>query len=87
MAQSQGQGRESGASVEASHSADMVGLQVMIRPDHLVLLRGFAEREGATVEALASLWLEEKVDEVVRSSRSSRSSHSLPVKDEPRSGE
>lgn len=81
MTQSQGQGRDSAAPVEASHSAEMVRLQVMIRPDHLALLRGFAEREGATVEALASLWLEEKLDEAARSS------HSLPIKDEPRSGE
>ena len=72
MAQSQGQGRDPVAPVDASHSADMVRLQVTIRPDHLALLRGFAEREGATVEALASLWLEEKLDEAVRNARSSR---------------
>ncbi len=66
MTQNQGQERDPVAPADASHSADMVRLQVMIRPDHLALLRGFAEREGATVEALASLWLEEKLDEAVR---------------------
>jgi hypothetical protein len=53
-------------------SEDMVRLEVMLRPEHVTLMKGFAAREGASVEALASLWLEEKLDEAMRS-RASRS--------------
>ncbi len=49
----------------------MVRIEVMLRPEHVALMKGFAAREGATVEALAALWLEEKLDEAVRFSRSS----------------
>lgn len=55
----------------AGDAEDMVRLQVTLRPEHVALLRRFASREGATVEALASLWLEEKLDEAMRSSGSS----------------
>jgi hypothetical protein len=49
----------------------MVRLEVMLRPEHVTLMKRFAAREGASVEALASLWLEEKLDEAMRSSRPS----------------
>ena len=52
-------------------SDGMVRLEVMLRPEHVALMKGFAAREGATVEALASLWLEEKLDEARRFLRSS----------------
>lgn len=52
-------------------SEGMVRLEVMLRPEHVTQMKGFAAREGASVEALASLWLEEKLDEAVRS-RASR---------------
>ncbi len=51
---------------------DLVSLQVMLRSEHASLLQSFANREGATAEALASLWLEEKLDEALRSSRAAR---------------
>ena len=50
-------------------SEDLVTLKVEVRREHIPLLRRFASREGASVEALASLWLEEKLDEAMRSSR------------------
>ncbi len=53
----------------ADDPAGLVKLQVEIRPQHMALLKRFAAREGASVEALASLWLEEKLDEAMRSSR------------------
>ncbi|MDQ3928865.1 MAG: hypothetical protein M3328_06930 [Chloroflexota bacterium] len=59
---------------EGSDSEDMVTLQVMVRREHIKLMKGFAAREGASVEALASLWLEEKLGEAMRSSRSSHAS-------------
>jgi hypothetical protein len=43
-----------------------VVLQVRLRPAHVARLRAFAAREGATVEALAALWLEEKLDEATQ---------------------
>jgi hypothetical protein len=43
-----------------------VVLQVRLRPAHVARLRAFAAREGATIEALAALWLEEKLDEAAR---------------------
>ncbi len=52
-------------------SEEMVTLQVTVRREHARLMRGFAAQEGASVEALASLWLEEKLEEAVSSSRSS----------------
>jgi hypothetical protein len=52
-------------------SEDLVTLEVTVRREHLALLRRFASREGASVEALASLWLEEKADEAMRASRPS----------------
>ncbi len=55
----------------AGDGEDMVTLQVEVRREHARLMRGFAAREGASVEALASLWLEEKLGEAMRSSRSS----------------
>ena len=41
-------------------------LRVALRPAHVARLRAFAAREGATVEALAALWLEEKLDEAAQ---------------------
>ncbi len=55
---------------QGGDSGEMVTLQVEVRREHARLMRGFAAREGASVEALASLWLEEKLDEAMRSSRS-----------------
>ncbi|HET6312786.1 MAG TPA: hypothetical protein VFH60_03040 [Chloroflexia bacterium] len=52
-------------------SDDLVTLEVTVRREHIALLRRFATREGASVEAMASLWLEEKADEAMRASRSS----------------
>lgn len=52
-------------------SEDLVTLQVTVRREHIALLRRFASREGASVEAMASLWLEEKADEAMRASRPS----------------
>ena len=49
-------------------SEDLVTLQVEVRPEHVALLRRFASREGASVEALASLWLREKLDEAMGAS-------------------
>jgi hypothetical protein len=60
------------ASGDEDESEGMVTLEVMLRPEHVALMKGFAAREGASVEALASLWLEEKLDEAMRS-RASRS--------------
>ncbi|MDQ3706774.1 MAG: hypothetical protein M3437_16435 [Chloroflexota bacterium] len=57
---------------QSGDSGEMVTLQVEVRREHARLMRGFAAREGASVEALASLWLEEKLDEAMRSSRSSQ---------------
>lgn len=54
-----------------SASEDLVTLEVTVRREHIALLRRFASREGASVEAMASLWLEEKADEAMRASRSS----------------
>ncbi|HEX8219016.1 MAG TPA: hypothetical protein VF914_07355 [Chloroflexia bacterium] len=50
-------------------SENLVTLEVTVRREHIALLRRFASREGASVEALASLWLEEKADEAMRSMR------------------
>jgi hypothetical protein len=50
---------------------DFVTLKVEVRREHIPLLRRFASREGASVEALASLWLEEKLNEAMRPSRPS----------------
>jgi hypothetical protein len=57
---------------QGGESEDMVTLEVEVRREHARLMRGFAAREGASVEALASLWLEEKLGEAMRSSRSSQ---------------
>ncbi len=57
---------------QGGDSGEMVTLEVEVRREHARLMRGFAAREGASVEALASLWLEEKLDEAMRSSRSSQ---------------
>lgn len=43
-----------------------VVLEVHLRPEHVQLMRAFAAREGAPVEALAALWIEEKLDEALR---------------------
>ncbi|HEX9988326.1 MAG TPA: hypothetical protein VGE45_07605 [Chloroflexia bacterium] len=59
------------ALTSGDESEDMITLEVMLRPEHVALLKRFAGREGASVEALASLWLEEKLDEAMRSSRPS----------------
>lgn len=40
-----------------------VTYQVQMRPEQAALLRSLAAREGATPEALAALWLEEKLGE------------------------
>lgn len=53
---------------DGADDTGMVTLQVEIRAEHAALLRRFAGREGASIEALASLWLEEKLDEAMRSS-------------------
>jgi hypothetical protein len=57
---------------QGGDSGEMVTLKVEVRREHARLMRGFAAREGASVEALASLWLEEKLDEALRSSRTSQ---------------
>ena len=62
------------AHADAGDAKGMVSLQVTIRSEHAALLRGFAAREGATLEALASLWLEEKLDEALRSRNATRAS-------------
>jgi hypothetical protein len=49
----------------AGEAPDIV-LQVRLRPAHVARLRAFAAREGATAEALAALWLEEKLDEATQ---------------------
>lgn len=66
------EGTESTGGAEGAEGT--VALQVRVRAEHLALLKGFAEREGATVEALASLWIEEKLGEAIHSSHSSQSS-------------
>ena len=43
-----------------------VALRVLMAPEIVARLRFFASREGATVEALAALWLEEKLAEAER---------------------
>ncbi len=43
--------------------AEDVILQVRMRPELVARMRAFAAREGASVEALAALWLEEKLAE------------------------
>lgn len=63
---------DAGDAGDPDDPGDLVRLQVMLRSEHAALLQGFADREGATTEALASLWLEEKLDEAVRSLRSAR---------------
>ena len=50
-------------------SEELVTLEVTVRREYVAILRRFASREGASVEALASLWLEEKLDEAMRASR------------------
>lgn len=40
--------------------------QVQMRPEQAALLKAIAAREGATPEALAALWLEEKLAEAQR---------------------
>jgi hypothetical protein len=57
------EGTRGPASQEAEGGEGLVTLQVQLRPEHVRLLRQFAAREGASVEALAALWLEEKLDE------------------------
>lgn len=51
---------------EQPAAPDEVILQVRLRPEHVKRMRSFAAREGSTVEALAALWLEEKLDEASR---------------------
>ncbi|HVG00814.1 MAG TPA: hypothetical protein VND68_13325 [Chloroflexia bacterium] len=63
--------QDSIASSTGDASEDLVTLEVTVRREHVALLRRFASREGASVEAMASLWLEEKADEAMRASRSS----------------
>ena len=60
------------AAAAGNASEDFVTLKVEVRREHVPLLRRFASREGASVEALAGLWLEEKLDEAIRSSRPSQ---------------
>jgi hypothetical protein len=60
------------AAASGDESDGLVRLEVMLRPEHVALLKRFAGREGASVEALASLWLEEKLEEAMRSSRPSQ---------------
>ncbi len=55
---------------EGDESGEMVTLRVRDRREQARLMRGFAAREGASLEELASLWLGEKLDEAMRSSRS-----------------
>ncbi len=43
--------------------AEDVILQVRMRPAMVARMHAFATREGASVEALAALWLEEKLAE------------------------
>jgi hypothetical protein len=43
-----------------------VTLRVQVAPEIVARMRFFASREGATVEALAALWLEEKLAEAER---------------------
>lgn len=50
---------------ESTAPAEVV-LRVQLRAEHAAQLRAFAAREGATPEALAALWLEEKLDEAQR---------------------
>lgn len=40
--------------------------RVRIRAEHAAVLEAMAAREGASPEALASLWIEEKADEARR---------------------
>lgn len=49
----------------AADAPDVV-LQVHLRPATVARLRAFAAREGAPVEALAALWLEEKLAEAAQ---------------------
>ena len=49
---------------DAQTEQDVIVVQVRLRPEHARRMRAFAAREGATVEALAALWLEEKLAEV-----------------------
>ena len=57
----------SSSGAEAADPSAWVTYQVRLRPDHAARLRAFAAREGASAEALAALWLEEKLDELARS--------------------
>lgn len=43
-----------------------VTLRVQVAPEIVARMRFFASREGASVEALAALWLEEKLAEAER---------------------
>jgi hypothetical protein len=55
-------------SATETSDAQWVTYQVRLRPEHAARLRAYAAREGASPEALAALWLEEKLDEATRSS-------------------
>ena len=65
---------DSTASSTGDASDDVVTLEVTVRPELVAVLRRFASREGASVEALASLWLEEKADEAMRTSSGAHAS-------------
>ena len=56
-------------------SDEFVTLEVPVRAENIALLRRFAGREGASIEELASLWLEEKLGEAMRNSRPSAPAH------------
>jgi hypothetical protein len=47
-------------------AAEEIILRVPMRPTQVAQIRAFAAREGASVEALAALWLEEKLAEARR---------------------
>ena len=73
--------QEPEAAAGGDEAEGMVTLEVMLRPEHVALMKRFAGREGASVEALASLWLEEKLDEAMRFSRPSPNQTASASKD------
>jgi hypothetical protein len=71
----------SGASPPAPPPAEEIILRVPMRPALVAQMRAFAAREGASVEALAALWLEEKLDEARRHLPGGGSPASLAARD------
>lgn len=59
-------GRKVTVTPSQTNAPGWITYQVQMRPEQAELLKAIAAREGATPEALASLWLEEKLAEAQR---------------------